>query len=1338
MTKLRPLLMVVLLALILSPQLSADRIAAPDTHDLKPQVVMLGMKYPPSLRLPLRDLKSALSSDEIATLYTRGGFLSELYYVDRLGVYIHMIIEESIWRSGSNETFLEDGDVVLRYSGYMVKTEVSSYDRGKTLELTTTVLQGEKAFIHTVCASEIEGVSPEVTLLITVFPTPSSIIQYPGKGFVVEFKRGVVAFWLLDEEGLLNVSMSRRNLLEVKVSSRNPVGGYCLRLVIVMDRDLEDVMKRLDSLKGTWARLAGGSEEFFAKLVVDLPGIDVATEELKDLYYLSLYLQLNSLTREGVSRNGIRASALDLWSAALMLPLSRSRVLKTAILNEISNIVTQAVREGVPGLPPEKVSLLSTATLALYEYCKASPEHVDTTRPLFSLLNHALLEKGLDNILRNLTTPLDYAFAAQLLKTMYDLSRLLGDEKPVYVVMYREAVDMLESTFLNMSRYVHAAGSNASLSVGGNSILTLALLSMLESRHKDEYLDLIAKTISRMNIPDATTSQYELCTAFIALARGGYADVVHSVLTDVISRVKSGTLDEVPPCINAVVLRGYLGLEPMPQGILIRPSIPITLSEISARVFAWDSKVSVIVRGCGNNVKRTVVNNELLETPYVPREMLKTNDENLVFIEMLSPPRKLLRVRVLKEHTPLNGVLVRIIVNDSIEKRAYTDPEGEAVFIVPQKAKVYVEAEYEGVKYSVSTFISSAKYDEITITIPEGSEGEFQRDVLSNITMIENSVSALSKKLASLEKELETLKKNVSKLLAGKAAPQPTPSTIGGLLPAVVALVVSVALLVSVTLYLYGRGIFKRIKKEKRRAGSTLKKLPSIGLVVLLFMYLLGGSVAFCNEASLMAQQHTFSYTLTEWGGWVLQVYVQTRYPWIVGLEAHVAIKVMVKEAVPNTTLSITKLTLSLGTLEVSSYVGKFSHVGESRDVNLTLPLVDPELAEVIPGERTTKPAILTLEGYVEVRSGERNLYTSTLEIPVQITAVPSTLKVEVRAPEDIELGDYALLEVFAKNVGVSEIYSLTLTVYVNKELLESKFVGRLPPGAVVRIFVPFKPQREGVYTILARANYTTSLNKVYATIHVAKLRVRRSLQLMIYVDSLKTEVFDTVTIKGITNPPIANLSLNLEVSSDGGISWSVIGACTTDPSGKCSFQWTPSSPGVYELRAHFIGSDTYLEAFSNVIRITASKKAPVLRLEIRKSTVKVNEKVTLRVSVKPKIPTVVKLEYKLLEEKSWRKYADVKLNEDGQGSVTWVPLKPGTYVFRAVLNENKVLLSTISNTITLKVINYSHTSSRSIASGSSLPGPPLPESIAKYIMIGVVIVSIAIGTALLFRWRKT
>ncbi|RLG76097.1 MAG: hypothetical protein DRO12_04715, partial [Thermoprotei archaeon] len=151
-TKLRPLLMVVLLALILSPQLSADRIAAPDTHDLKPQVVMLGMKYPPSLRLPLRDLKSALSSDEIATLYTRGGFLSELYYVDRLGVYIHMIIEEPIWRSGSNATFLEDGDVVLRYSGYMVKAEVSSYERGKSLELTTTVLQGEKAFIHTVCA----------------------------------------------------------------------------------------------------------------------------------------------------------------------------------------------------------------------------------------------------------------------------------------------------------------------------------------------------------------------------------------------------------------------------------------------------------------------------------------------------------------------------------------------------------------------------------------------------------------------------------------------------------------------------------------------------------------------------------------------------------------------------------------------------------------------------------------------------------------------------------------------------------------------------------------------------------------------------------------------------------------------------------------------------------------------------------------------------------------------------------------------------------------------------------------------------------------------------------
>ncbi|RLG76890.1 MAG: hypothetical protein DRO12_03590 [Thermoprotei archaeon] len=1332
-------LIIVLLALILSPQLLVvDGTDVSNNHDLKLYSVMMGVKYPPSLTLPLRDLETALMSDEVVTLFTRGGFLNELYYTDGLGGYVHINFDEYIRGSGSNKSFIEKGTVLLHYSGYMVKTEISSHDHGRSIELTTTALQGEKTFVHTICASDIYGEVPEAVLQISMFPTPSSIIEYPGKGFVIEFGKGVAVFWLLDEGGFLNVSVTERDHLNVRVFFKNFTGTNCLRLIIVMARNLEEATKRLDLLKNTWTKLVQKSEDFLAELVKDFPSISVTTEEIRDLYYLALYLQLNSLTRTGASSDGIKMSALGLLNAAYMFPFTRSRVLKALILNEINEVIAQISKKGADMPPSEKISLLSTAALALYEYYKTSPEHVDTVKSIFSFLDRVLTSEEFDNTLKNISTPRHTVLAAQLFKNIYELSRLLNNEKPIYMAMYRKAVDRAESLLLNAGLHVHDIKAYNSTSIIKDYTLALALLSMLESSHRNELLDILAEIISGNDIQSLMEgSPYELCVAFIALARGGYADTVHDVLTDIMSKAKSGFLDRVPLCIGTVVLRGYLGLELIPQGLIIKPSIPTALNGTAAQIFVWDRKVNIFVKGYGNTVKRIIINNELLETPYISGEMLRTNEENFVFIEMQSPPKKLLLIRVLKGRTPLKGVMIRVIVNDSIVKRAYTDLEGEAIFIVPQEARIYVEAEYKGVKYGITTYVSKAEHNEVTITIPDYGEDKTQKELFSNITTIKNNVNELAEKLAELEKELKMLKENVSRLLTRETTTTDTSLSRGSrdfLLTATIFVILAV---LSGLIVLYAKRIFKKVRRGESHSGNILKKLSSVGLIVLLFAYLLGSPAVFCDKTSLMTRQHQFSYTLTDWGGWVLQVYVQTSYPWIAGLEARIHVKVTVKEAVPNTTLTITKLTLNLRTLEVSSYVGRFSSVGESVDINLTLPLIDPEFAKIIPGESTTESAILTFEGYVEDNERKRSLYTSTLEVPVQITALPSALKVEIKAPEEVELGDYVLLEVIARNIGISELYSLTLSIYINKELSESKFVGTLPPGAVVRIFVPFKPAKEGIYTVLARANFTTPLNKVNAVINAVKLRVKKVFQLMIYVDALKAEVFDTVMIKGVTQPPIANLSLDLEMSSDGGASWNVISTCTTDLSGKCSFSWTPSNPGIYELRAHFIGSDIYFETFSNVIRITVSKRTPILRLEVGKNIVKVNEKVALRISMTPKISAKVRLEYRLLEENTWRKYVDVKLDENGQGTVEWIPLKPGTYAFRAVLGESSVLLGAVSNTITLKVTNYTQTPPKSTVTSLGQIQPPLPENIVRYIMVGVVVTSIAIGIAILFRWRR-
>ena len=77
-----------------------------------------------------------------------------------------------------------------------------------------------------------------------------------------------------------------------------------------------------------------------------------------------------------------------------------------------------------------------------------------------------------------------------------------------------------------------------------------------------------------------------------------------------------------------------------------------------------------------------------------------------------------------------------------------------------------------------------------------------------------------------------------------------------------------------------------------------------------------------------------------------------------------------------------------------------------------------------------------------------------------------------------------------------------------------------------------------------------------------------------------------TVTIGGLISPKLS--FRNVTVYARLGSSWSVLRTLVTGVNGSYSYEWEPSSAGVYYIRASWSGDSEYAGADSSVCRLIA------------------------------------------------------------------------------------------------------------------------------------------------------
>ena len=492
------------------------------------------------------------------------------------------------------------------------------------------------------------------------------------------------------------------------------------------------------------------------------------------------------------------------------------------------------------------------------------------------------------------------------------------------------------------------------------------------------------------------------------------------------------------------------------------------------------------------------------------------------------------------------------------------------------------------------------------------------------------------------------------------------------------------------------------------------------------------------QPTSPMQRERVFSYTITDWSGWVFEVVIKTRSPWIVGSEVLVNVTIKVMEAPPNTSLSITKVGILTDTLEYSKYLGIFRNSGESRSATFSMLLIDPEYAKLKPGEYVSKVVNVRIEGYVE-GDGERLAHTSLVTFPVEVYVLPSYIKLDVTAPTEVRLGDYIQLGVTVKNTGAAPVYGVTVSIYDGGRFVDEKFISSLSPGGVASVFSSFKPREEGEHNIIVRASWIYQSGSNGTAISMVRVLVKRNIEVVTYSNVSKVNAFSSVEIRGSVRPPLSNMTLNIEGSMDGGFTWIVLGKVVTDNTGNFKFVWTPTKPGSYVVRARFLGSEFYYEAVSNTIMIEVLKGKPKIALTASSASIRVGEKVKLKIEVSPPTKLRLSLMYRIGEQE-WKQYSTVTTNDKGVAETLFIPIVSGTYHLKAVFNGDEYLAPAESNTITVRVTEkkvIESTTTTTATGKASQSAPLLSEEMTKYIVVGAIGGSAAFSVLMWMRWRR-
>ncbi|MEL9940830.1 MAG: hypothetical protein QW348_00320 [Ignisphaera sp.] len=477
-----------------------------------------------------------------------------------------------------------------------------------------------------------------------------------------------------------------------------------------------------------------------------------------------------------------------------------------------------------------------------------------------------------------------------------------------------------------------------------------------------------------------------------------------------------------------------------------------------------------------------------------------------------------------------------------------------------------------------------------------------------------------------------------------------------------------------------------------------------------------------------------YSYVVSNWFNWIVKVDLDVPAILEVGSIATINASVTVVEKGLGEFLSITVISIILGKMSTSDYVGMLSRAGEKASISLNIPIViDISLK---PGATIPSALQLVMQGYIEFDNGSRRQVSFSQNIPVMLFVPPSPVIAFVNS---INIDSGVIVQVTINNFDIQPIYKVYATVFSNSSILKTQYSDSIPGNSSVTFSFPAYLD-PGIHTVYVNVSYITSYGMsrsfVVATRIVIPLKPRISIQ----ANATNIVYGQSILINGCIDPK-ARLGIVLEYSLNG-FEWNNISSVESNENGCFYYTWKPDRAlGTAYVRARSIPTELYKEAISNVIAVSISKIVPIIKLSTNSTTLYVGDPYpTMLVTVNPPTPIPITIMYREPGSTTWAVYTSAKTDERGRAVIPPLQFfsKPGTYTFKALASETNTTASAESSEINVVVRQIQQTNTVQNQISQQSQQNPWLLSKENAVRIGIVLaLSIAIALLLLATGRR-
>ncbi len=672
-----------------------------DVHadDSIPVAVFSGFEKP-HLKVILRDLVTSIQSGVEVSAYINGGIPSGFvlksskdFIILNMSILLNKRSLESI-----NPRYFE-----IEVGGFYTKTFFNFNNFSITLY--SVPLYSTKSFYVSICLKATTSINVTIAVNLGKKYSTETLL---GSGAILDVNGTSFAVYTPLEKAITKFNESTM-LLQITLHP-----DYCTNVLLGFNKSIVDIAKNI-------AEQIDYTKNVFKDFIHRFPMIQTVNTQINNLYILSLYNTLNMVSKYGLEDNVIGLYPEELSSYIYLTRLSN---ITLSLKNETK------VFEAGKGFSME---------LANYIYY-----YIDKYPHIISLANNLL--NSLKTLVKTCNRSSELAKIYSAVNAIYVAALYIGNSDIVFKAKNTESYVLSKLNSLYQGNFY--ALSMEEKILNSNNILEAISIALYSVPNSENHINYAASFLRYIDVNSISITRRFISDALEALIRHGFSDLALKILLKYYNAVVYAGV----PCIDfyRVVLRGFLGIQPIFNSIVISPNVPAIIANTSLKTFLCEANINVRYLNWGSKVMAIYIDTLYHMETAIPCSILQ--EHRLLTILLSKSIFIPIYVEFYLGGVPVKNTYIELYTSSGLTQIGYTNDSGVAIFTVPCNEK-WISIKTNNITTNIDLSGWSCKTFKITINAPPQKDNEIAKTVNSlvkNVNELNDKVNKIGTNLTML------------------------------------------------------------------------------------------------------------------------------------------------------------------------------------------------------------------------------------------------------------------------------------------------------------------------------------------------------------------------------------------------------------------------------------------------------------------------------------------------------------------------------------------------------------------------------------------------------------